>query len=140
MELWVEMLGICLLPFCGSGGGSRTTSRGALAEAPTGDDDNSGDPTGENDDDPFDSDDEEEEDDDEEEGNGVSGDGKARSRWVAGWMRRAGVTLAESLECPFDVQPGGRDEDLPARLATLISHHAQVRFCSIIFLALFYAY
>lgn len=142
LELWVEMLGICLLPFCGSGGGSWTTSRSGLAEAASGDDDNSRDPTGEHSDDPFDSDNEEEEDgadDDEEEGSRVSGDGKARSRWVAGWMRRAGVTFAEPLECPFDVRPGGRDEDLPVRLATLISYHAQVSFCFRIFLALFYS-
>ncbi|CBN77464.1 expressed unknown protein [Ectocarpus siliculosus] len=128
LELWVEMLGICLLPFCGSGGGSRTTSRSGLGEATSGDDDNSRDPSGEHGDDPFDSDNEEEEDgtdDDEEDGSRVSGDGKARSRWVAGWMRRAGITLAEPLECPFDVRPGGRDEDMPVRLATLISYHAQ---------------
>ncbi|CAB1115581.1 unnamed protein product [Ectocarpus sp. CCAP 1310/34] len=128
LELWVEMLGICLLPFCGSGGGSRTASRSGLAEAASGDDEIYRDPSGEHGDDPFDSDNEEEEDgadDDEEEGSRVSGDGKARSRWVAGWMRRAGVTLAEPLECPFDVWPGGGDEDLPVRLATLISYHAQ---------------
>ncbi|CAN0013817.1 unnamed protein product [Ectocarpus sp. 12 AP-2014] len=128
LELWVEMLGICLLPFCGSGGGSQITSRSGLAEAASGDDEISHDPSGEHGDYPFDSDNEEEEDGadgDEEEGSRVSGDGKARSRWVAGWMRRAGVTLAEPLECPFDVRPGGGDEDLPVRLATLISYHAQ---------------
>lgn len=146
LELWVEMLGICLLPFCGSsGGGSRTTTRSGLAGAASGDDDNSRNPSGEHDNDPFDSDEEEEEeeeggaDDDEEEGNRMSGNVKVRSRWVAGWMRRAGVTLAEPLECPFDVQPGGRDEDLPVRLATLISYRAQVSFCLRTFLALLYS-
>lgn len=145
LELWVDMLGICLLPFCGGGSGGDTSSARRQSDAKDGQVGNSGTSNGhsqshdprvgdrEEADDPFDSDSDEEEDDvddhDDAEGKsrGSEGEGKPRPGWVAGWMRRAGVTVAGPLECPLDVRPGGRDEELPCRLAALIACNAKVR-------------
>ena len=124
MELWVDMLGICLLPFCGSGGGADGSVaakgiNGGPSAAAAG---------SEHADDPLDTDseDEDDEDADDEGGGDGEGGGKARAGWVTGWMRRAGVTLTEPLACPLDIQPGGRDEELPRRLTVLTASHAKV--------------
>lgn len=114
-ELWVEMLGICLLPFCrSSGSGNRPQSKQDTAN---------GKRMGE-----FDGSDSDEDYSDSDEDEGESSRGQARSGWVAGWMRRAGVAGFEPPECPFDVQPGGKDEGLPVRLAALIASRVKVRF------------
>ncbi|CAM9701088.1 unnamed protein product [Scytosiphon promiscuus] len=115
LELWVEMLGICLLPFCGSGSGGRTISgsdqSGAnKSKSPIdGGTVNKGDSRSHH----------------PRSRGSDGGEGRSRSGWVAGWMRRAGVAVAGPLECPLDVRPGGRDEDLPCRLAALIASHAK---------------
>lgn len=133
MELWVDLLGICLLPFCSGGGEAAKAQRNgeppAAAATAAAD--------AERADDPLDSEDEDEDEDEEDgddqdndldwNGRGAPGGGRARSGWVAGWMRRAGVSLAKPLECPFDIQPGGRDEELPRRLAVLTASHAKVK-------------
>ncbi len=132
LELWFDMLGICLLPFCsGSGsGGGRTSGTSTPAQPDAAAAAAAAGAEQANDGDPFDSDsDDEDEEDDEndgDDGGGGAGGGKTRSGWVAGWMRRAGVALAEPLECPFEIRSGGRDEDLPCRLAALAASHAQV--------------
>lgn len=110
LERWVDMFGICLLPFCA---GSTTGRRlqGASAQCVAGE---------------FDSDsDEDSEVEDEDDG---FTDGQARSEWVSGWLRRAGVAGTEPLECPFDVQTGGCDERLAHCLAAHIVSHAKVTF------------
>eukprot|EP00903_Cladosiphon_okamuranus_P014724 g13644.t1 len=124
MELWVDMLGICLLPFCSAGGGAAPAGQGGPSTA------------GESEqfDDPLESDSEDEDYEDadggDDEGNsgggggGLPGGGR-RAGWVAGWMQRAGVSLAKPLECPFDVKPRGRDEELPFQLAVLAASHAK---------------
>ncbi|CAN0420191.1 unnamed protein product [Laminaria digitata] len=122
LELWVDMLGICLLPFCSGGNGSTRGGRengrpfqdSAKREQADGfysDSDSDGD------------------DNDDESGGGDRGEGfpngKARSGWVAGWMRRAGMAGVETPKCPFDLQRGGRDEGLPLRLAVMIASRAK---------------
>ena len=115
VELWVDMLGICLLPFCG--GSTRGSSANGRPFRGSADREQA---------DGFYSD----SDSDDESGGGDRGGGfvhgKARSGWVAGWMRRAGMAGAEAPECPFDLQPGGRDEGLPLRLAVMIASRAKV--------------
>lgn len=141
LELWVDLFGICLLPFCnscssggrrGGGGGSNNEPGAAGADA--------GAPDAVQGNDPFDSDSDSDNEEEEEEegadggddaetsGGGFSGGGNASSGRVAGrWMRRSGSALAEPLECPLDVRPGGQDEELPRRLAAFIAAHAKVQ-------------
>lgn len=117
LDLWVDMLGISLLPFCGGRDGSSTSSRrrrsqpqgpteGGEADASDGDSD--GDSS------------------DEEDGGNSDADAHARSGWVGGWMRRAGVAGTEPPECPFDFSDGGADQGLPCRLAAFIASRAEV--------------
>lgn len=120
LEGWVDMFGICLLPFCGgSAGRSRANERPFQDSADREQADG------------FYSDSDGDDSDDESRG-GDRGDGfvhgKARSGWVAGWMRRAGMAGVEIPKCPFDLQPGGRDEGLPLRLAVMIASRAKVTF------------
>lgn len=111
LELWADMLGMCLLPFCTRDTTARKINENRAQEAS----------------DEFDS----ESDEDEEEGSVGDGfaDGKARSGWVAGWMRRAGAssTGAEPLKCPFDVREGGEDAGFSSRLASVIVSHTKVK-------------
>lgn len=155
LDLWVDMLGICLLSFCKISGGGGCRGGGAVSGnqrngASNGSDSNnepaaavaasataaSADTVQGND--PFDSDSDSEEEEEEKE-DADSGDGGRNVEdgfsdggkgWVAGWwMRRAGSALAVPLECPFDVQPGREDEELPRRLAAFIAVNAKVRSC-----------
>lgn len=113
LELWVDFLGICLLPFCGRRNAGESRAKGDNADGEDIDGFHSDD----------DSDDESEGDD---EGDGGVSHGKARSGWVKGWMRRAGMAGTETPKCPFDLRSGGRDEDLPLRLAVMIASRVKV--------------
>ena len=120
LDRWVDMLGICLLPFCGGSAGDSRANEKPFQDSADGEQA-----------DGFYSDSDGDDTDDEsggsDRGNGFA-HGKARSGWVAGWMRRAGMAGAETPECPFDLQPGGRDEGLPLRLAVMIASRAKVTF------------
>lgn len=114
LELWVDMLGISLLPFCGGSDDSRRRHRPRSRGATEGDkaDDSDVDSDGDS--------------SDEEDGGGASADARARSGWVGGWLRGTGAIGTEPPECPFDFSDNGADQSLPCRLAVFIAFRAKV--------------
>lgn len=109
LELWIDLLGLCLLPFC-CGNGDRAqdaTRQHKIVEYDNDDDTDS---------------DGEEGDTADEFGGGWGGSG-----WVARRVRRAGQATGEmALQCPFDWGPGGVDSAMPRCLAVLIAAHVKV--------------
>lgn len=114
LELWTEMLGISLLPFCGtvSGDDYRSLGRGGADREMRRDFEGSDDDCNYID----------EEDDADENG----------GEWVrlgrVGWwaLQRARGARVEPPECPFEFYPGGSQEDLPCRLASITSSLVKV--------------
>lgn len=110
VNLWVDLLGICLLPFCAGDGGQTQSvdDRNQQGE--------------------FDSDDDTDSDDEGDSlGHGLPS-GRMRSGWVRGSLRRAEEASSgvEPLECPFDCRPGGKDAELTVRLTGLVSSYVKV--------------
>lgn len=115
LELWTEMLGICLLPFCGpgSGDGYRSLGRGGTDREMRGDIEGS---------------------DDDCDISDVEDDaGENAGEWVGpgrvGWwaLQRAREARIAPSECPFDFHPGGDQEDLPCRLASIVASLVEVK-------------
>lgn len=114
LEMWTKMLGICLLPFCGDG--YRSLGRGSADREMRRDFEGSDD----------DCDYIDEEDDADE--NAREWVGLGRVGWWA--LQRARGARVEPPECPFDFYPGGDQEDLPCRLASIVSSLVEVEMFS----------
>ena len=98
LELWTEMVGICLLPFCGDG-----ELIGELDVSHEDDDDS------------------EVEDDQDEVAEGRAG------AVMGSWRVLQRARGADPQECPFNVQPGGEQEDLPLRLVEAVASVVKVK-------------